>query len=137
MSTEGQEPAQRSIESLLSGILGDLQQLVEQQIRLTRYEVETQIRLAAVAGIWLGTGLAMLLSAVILLSFSVAYWIHWMASPPDVDAASLPIWVCDAMVATALAVVALIFVFVGRRKFSELDLSKNPQPKISQELIDA
>ncbi|RPH83738.1 MAG: phage holin family protein [Planctomycetaceae bacterium] len=137
MSTEGEQPAQRSIESLLSGILGDVQQLVDQQIRLTRQEVETQIRLAAVAGIWLGTGMAMLLSAVILLSFSAAYWLHWLASPPDLDAASLPLWVCDAMVAAALAVVALIFVFIGRAKFNALDRAKNPPTKNSQELIDA
>lgn len=121
----------------MSGILGDLQQLVDQQIRLTRHEVETQIRLAAVAGIWLGTGLAMLLSAVILLSFSAAYWLHWLASPPDVDAASLPLWACDAMVAVALAGVALIFVLIGRSKFDAMERAKRPPTKISQELIDA
>jgi hypothetical protein len=137
MSTEAEEPAKPSIESLMSGILGDLQRLVDQQIRLTRCEIEGQIREAAVAAIWLGTGMAMLLSAAILLSFSAAHWLHWLASPPDVDAASLPLWVCDAMVAAALLCVAVLFVFVGRAKFNAMERAKNPPSKIPQELIDA
>ena len=44
MSTDIANQTQPSTASLVSGILGDLTQLVEQQLLLTRREIEQEIR---------------------------------------------------------------------------------------------
>ena len=62
MSTDVKDPPDQTAASLVSGILGDLQHLVEQQFRLTRREIEDEIRQRTTAAAVLVLGATVVLS---------------------------------------------------------------------------
>ena len=135
MSTEVEDPPEQSAASLVSGILGDLQHLVEQQFQLTRREVEDELRQRASAAAVFGLGMGVFLLDAIVLCLTVAHLMHWMASPPGTDPAWLPLWACHAVVAAVLVVIGGILAVVGRAKFRSIDPFQNPVTEILQEHV--
>src|SRR5580704_12187161 len=92
-TVSGDRPDQTAA-SLLSGILGDLQHLVEQQFQLTRREIEDEIRQRAIAAAIFALGVTVLLVGAIVFCFGLAHLLHWATSPRGTDPAGLPLWVC-------------------------------------------
>jgi hypothetical protein len=126
MSTTIEEPPEESVASLMSGILGDLQRLVEQQFQLTRREIEVELRQRAVAIAVFGLGAGILFLAAIVFCLTVAYLLHW---------AWLPLWASHAVVAVALIVSGGILVHLGRARFRAIDPCRNPATEIMQENV--
>ena len=135
MSTEVEYPPEQTAASLVSGILGDLQHLVEQQFQLTRREVEEELRQRAAAAAVFGLGTAVLFLDAIALCLTLAHLLHWVASPPGTDPAWLPLWACYAVVAAVLAVSGGMMVLIGRAKFSSIEPFQNPVTEILQEHV--
>ena len=133
MSTEVEYPPEQTAASLVSGILGDLQHLVEQQFQLTRREIEEELRQRVAAAAVFGLGVGVLFLDAIVLCLTAAHLLHWAASPSGTDVAWLPLWACYAVVAAVLAVSGGIMVLVGRARFRSIDSFKNPVTEILQE----
>lgn len=141
MSIDLEDPPEQTVEyvpeqtaaSLVSGILGDLQHLVEQQFQLTRREVEEELRQRAAAAAVFGLGMGVLFIDAIVLCLTAAHLMHWMASPPGTDSAWLPLWACHAVVAAVLVVIGGILALVGRAKFRSIDPFQNPVTEMMQE----
>ena len=121
--------------SLVSGILGDLQHLVEQQFQLTRREIEVELRQRATAAAVFGFGMGILFLAVIAVCLTLSHLLHWVASPPGTDPAWLPMWACHAAVAAVLTVSGVTFACVGRAKFRSINPYQNPATEIMQEHV--
>ena len=133
MSTDLENPPGQTAASLVSGILGDLQQLVEQQFQLTRREIEDELRQRATAGgiFFLGLGVSFL--SMILLCLTLVHLLHWLTSPPGTDVAWLPLWGCHAVLAAVFAIIGGILTLVGRARFQSVTPFLNPVTEILQE----
>ncbi len=119
--------------SLLSGILGDLQHLVEQQFQLTRREIEDEIRQRAIAAAVFALGVTILLVGAIVFCFGLAQLLHWATLPGGTDPAWLPLWACHAVVAAVLAAIGGIVAHMGRVKFKSTVPFHNPLSELLQE----
>lgn len=135
MSAGVEEPAKQTAASLLSGILGDLQQLIEQQFQLTRREIEDELRQRATAGAVFGLGIGGLFLGVVLLCLSLVHLLHWAASPAGADPAWLPLWACHAVAAVAIVVIGGILTYVGLAKFNAVEPFQNPATELMQEHV--
>jgi putative superfamily III holin-X len=135
MSLDVKDPTDQTAAALVSGILGDLQDLVEEQFQLTRREIEDELRLRAAAGAIVALGMGVLFLDAIVLCTSLAHLLHWIASPPGTDPGWFPLWACHAVVAGGLAVLGGVLVFVGWARFRSVNPAQNPVTEIVQERV--
>ena len=135
MLTDVDYPPEQTTASLVSGILGDLQHLVDQQFQLTRREIEVELRQRTEAAAVVGVGAGVLFLAAVSLCLSLPHLLHWVTSPIGTDPAWFPLWACHAVVAAVLAVIGVIFACVGRAKFMSIVPLPNSAAEILQENI--
>ena len=133
MSTDVDPPPDQSAASLLSGILGDLQILFEQQFQLTRREVEEEFRRHTAAAAITALGVGILFLGAIVLCLAITDFLHWMTSPVGTDPAWLPLWACRVLVAAMLAVLGVVLTQAGRTRFRSIDPTMNPVTELLQE----
>src|SRR5262249_10520089 len=117
MANEVHSPPERSVTSLVSGIIDDVQELIRQQATLIRSEIQDDFRKtkAAVSSMAVGVGVAVL--GVILLSLMAVYRLQ-RARP------ELPLWACFAIVGGFLGLLGGALIYAGKKKFD----SFNPLP---------
>ena len=130
MSTDVEDPPEQTAASLVSGILGDLQHLVEQQFQLTRREIEEELRLRAAAGAVFALGMAVFFLDAIVACLTLAHLLHWLTSPPGTDPAWIPLWACHATVMLVLVVIGAILTCFGRARFRSITPYQNPAAEI-------
>lgn len=130
MSIIEHHPSEQTAASLVSGIVGDLQQLIEQQFQLTRQEIEEELRQRAEAATILFVGVAVLFLDAIVVCQSLVLLLHWWTSPAGTDAAWLPLWMCSAIVAAVLVVIGGMITQVGRHRFKSTVKAMNPATEI-------
>jgi hypothetical protein len=133
MSTDVKDPPVQTAASLVSGILVDLQHLVEQQFQLTRMEIEREFQKRAAAAALFGLGLGVCFLGAVMTSLALAELLHWAASPAGTDPALLPLWTCYAVVAAVLFAVGGVLTLASRAKFKSTEKYHNPMTEILQE----
>jgi len=121
MSTDFEDPPVQTASALVTGILGDLQTLVQQQFLLTRRELEAEMRQRAAAVIVFGLGLVVFFLDAIIICLMLAHLLHWLTSAQGSDPAWLPLWACYAVVAGTLFGVGGLLSIVGRAKFKSVE----------------
>jgi hypothetical protein len=126
IGTVPRDPPDQTAASLVSGILGDLQHLVEQQFQLTRREIEDEIRQRAIAAAIFALGVTLLILGAIVFCFGLAHLLHWATLPRGTDPAWLPLWACHVLVAAVLAVIGGFVADAGRVKFMSTAPFHNP-----------
>jgi ElaB/YqjD/DUF883 family membrane-anchored ribosome-binding protein len=97
-------PPVQSAAALVGGIVGDLKSLIEQQLQLTRMQIESELRQRFVAAAVFTAGVVTLSVGTIFVCFSVSHLLHWIASPVGADPAAYPLWMCHGVVAVILGV---------------------------------
>lgn len=132
MSTDIEDQPEQTAASLVSGILSDLHQLVEQQFQLTRREIEDELRQRVAAAKILGLGIGISFLGAIVLCLTLAHLLHWSVSPPGTDPARLPLWACHALVTAGLVVIGGILAQAGQARFKSVQPCRNPATKILQ-----
>lgn len=133
MSTELHEAPVQSTGSLVTGILGDLQRLVEQQFELTRREIEAEVRQRVAAAAMFGGGIGGVFVGAVGLCLAVAHLLHWASSPPGTDPATIPLWACHALVGAVVAVVGAVLMQTGLKWFTSIESFHNPITELMQE----
>jgi len=121
MATERErEP---SLATLLSGIVGDAQVLVRQEIALARQEVREEISNAKDAGIALAIAGGVLavggLLLVLALAQALAFFLHW------------PVWAGYVVVGAVLAIVGYILFSSAQKRMQQI----NPMPEKTVETL--
>ena len=119
--------------TLVSGILVDLEHLVEQQLQLTRREIEEELRQSSVAVALLALGVGVFFLAATVLCLAGSHMLHWATSPPGTDPAQIPLWACHAIVGLLLLVVGGIMTQVARIRFRSVPQCRNPLTEILEE----
>jgi uncharacterized membrane protein len=112
-----------SVASLLSGIVGDAQTLVRQEIALARQEIRQEISTAKDAGISLGSAALVLviggLLLVLALAQGLAYLLNW------------PTWAGYGLVGVVLAITGIILLVAARKRVQAI----RPIPEQTVETI--
>jgi len=126
MATELDNPTDQSATSLVSGILDDVQDLVKQQMQLTKKEVTEEVQKAAEAAVYFAAGAAVLFFGALILGFMLIHLMHWASAPAGTDPARIPLWACHAIVGGPLTLMGIVFTWLGRQKLSSIDPLHNP-----------
>jgi hypothetical protein len=135
MATEVHNHAEPSVSSLLGGIVNDIQDLVKQQLTLTRHEIEADLRKSKEGASILALGVGFVLLGAIMLCLMLAHLIHWLASPQTMDPASLPLWGCYAIVSAVFLVPGGFLFMAGMKKIEQINPVQNPATQALQENV--
>jgi Putative Actinobacterial Holin-X, holin superfamily III len=103
---------------LVSGIIRDAQDLLNQQFRLFRTEIKQEVRQlrTGIVSVCVGVGITAL-GTLLLLGMLV----HALATYT-----SIPLWGCFGIVGGTLTVVGLGFLFGGRKSVADVHLAPPP-----------
>jgi len=110
-----------SATNLISGILGDFQELLRQQFVLIKEECLADWRKTKEAGLLLCISIAPLASGGILLAFMFVHLLHWATMPSGADPASLPLWACFGIVGLVLMGIGGVLVIMGLRNLQSMN----------------
>jgi hypothetical protein len=113
--------ANASTGRLLSGIVSDVEDLVQQQFSLFKHEVKNELRDAKNAFLPVIAGAGVLLLATFMLCFTLVYVLDY--------ATTLPLWACFAIVTAVLGVAGGITLAVGIQRLREL-------PPVAEEAVE-
>jgi len=125
MANNLQTSSEPSLTSLVSGIIGDFQELIKQQLALFKAEVASDFRKTREASATLAAGLVALLFGCGLLCLMAVHLLEWAFQP------NLPLWVCYLIVGGAVFAVGAVLTGVGWKQFH----SFNPLPDQSVEAM--
>jgi len=116
MAENVQSETTPSMASLVTGIIGDAERLVKQEVTLARRELQAEFEKlkTAIMSMALGGGVALL--GGLLLSFFLVYFLNALTYD------RLPLWACFGIVGGLLAVTGGILLFIGATKVSEIQL---------------
>jgi hypothetical protein len=132
MATEVQNHPEQSVTSLVGGIVTDVQDLIKQQLALTRKEIEADLRKTREAASLLFAGIGMALFGCFAFCLMLAHLIHHLATPAALrDAAAIPLWACYGIVTVVLLGGGCVMAFAGKKKFD----SFNPLPDESAQVL--
>jgi hypothetical protein len=113
----------RSVAQLISGIVGDAQVLVRQEIALARQEISDEIGKAKQAGLKLGIAGAVLAVGGLLLILALAQGIA--------DLFNWPTWAGYGLVGVVLAIVGALLLSSAQKQIKEV----RPVPEQTVETI--
>src|SRR5437763_15167972 len=118
MTTEVQNHSEQSVAGLVSGIVTDVQDLIKQQLQLTRKEIEADFRKTREAASLLAIGLGVLFFGVFAFCLMLAHLIHFLAIPSGVvrDPPTIPLRACHGIVVAVFLVVGGGMGFAGTER---------------------
>lgn len=114
MAIDVQGPPEPSVTTLVSGIIADVQQLIEQQLTMFRQEIRADIRKTWDASYSLAAGVGIVLGGIVLLLIMLPLLLQ--SAVPE-----LPLWACFGIVGGILAAVGGVLVYAGIKKFESFD----------------
>jgi hypothetical protein len=112
-----------SMTQLISGIIGDAQELAKQQFAMFRTELQHDVRRTKQALVALVCGLALVSVGATLLCFMAVYGLQ--------AAFELPLWACFGIVGGVLAAGGGVAFYAAMRQFNEF----NPLPDESAQAL--
>jgi len=135
MAAEVHHSSEQSVSSLLTGIVGDVQDLLKQQLQLTRKEIEADVAKATRAAALFCTGAGIFLLGAIVFCLSLSHLVHWLNSPPATDPASFPLWACHGVVSLALFVIGGLVIAAGRGQIQRINPTESPAAKALEDNV--
>lgn len=135
MATELQTPTDQSTVSLVGGIIDDLQDLVKQQIQLTRKEITEEVHKAAQAAQFYALGGAVLFLGLVIGGLTLVHLLHWVSAPAGSDPARIPLWACHALVGGPLILIGSVLTWLGRQKLESINPLHNPATEALKENV--
>jgi hypothetical protein len=136
MTTEVRNHSEPSLTSLVTGIVADIQDLVKQQLQLTRREIEDDLRKTREAASILALGLGLAFLGAIPFCLMLVHLLHWLTSPPMTDLGSLPLWACHGLVAVVFLTIGGTLACVGRQKLKSVRPLDNPATEALKENVE-
>jgi len=128
MATNLQTDSGPSVGGLVSGIVGDAQELISQQFRLFKEELREDLRKSREAGAALALSGVVLLVGFVLLSLSLVFLLAWLTAWPD--------WVCYAVVGTAITALGAGLAYQGWQTLRSIHPLKDQTAKAIEENLE-
>jgi hypothetical protein len=116
----------------VSGIVTDIQDLVKQQLRLTRREIEDDLHKSKEGASVLGLGLGIAFLGGFLFCLMLVYLLHWLTLPPGTDTAGFPLWACYGVVALLFFIVGGALAAIGGQKLKTLHPLENTSEALKE-----
>jgi len=135
MATDVENRSEPSLSSLVSGIVSDVQDLIKQQLQLTRREIEEDFRKTREAAALFCVGVGVTLLSAISFCLMFAHLLHWLTAPPGTDLARLPLWGCHAIVGAVLVIIGGALVSMGKQRMKSVDPVHNPATQALKENV--
>jgi hypothetical protein len=123
MATDLHTAPEPHVTRLITGIISDIQELLQQQLALFRHEVQADFQRTRQAALVMAVGAGLGLLGLGLLFFMLVYLLH--------EAAGLPLWGSFGLVGGGLLIAGGILLMVGRTQFSAF----NPLPDESAQAL--
>lgn len=136
MATGLEHPTDQSATSLVSGILSDLQNLLEQQFLLIRREIERDLRRGLQAGSLLVAGAGVLFLGGFSFCLAAAELLYWMNVPAGTMPGTLPLWACHGIVAGVLLCAGAALCVGGRMKLKKIKPMESPAAEALKENVE-
>jgi len=114
MATDLKSNQQPSVTSLVTGIIGDAQELFKQQFELLKHEVRDDFRKTKEVGLALAFAGGLGLVGAILLVQMLVYLTQWLV--PE-----LALWVCFGIWGTLMFVAGAVLFFIGKTTLDTID----------------
>jgi len=105
-----------TLAKLVSGIFGDAQELVKQELNLAKFEIRDELRKTKEAALSVVAGVATLALSGIFLLLMVVHLIHWATS------GAVPLWGCYAILGGLMALTGAILIYTGRNRAEQINL---------------
>ena len=107
--------AQPSMTATLKGIAEDAVALVRQQLAMFKAELRADLHDITAGVIPVVCGIVPLLLGGLMLCFALVHLLHWVTTPAGqtLDAATLPLWACYAIVSGAFLAVGGTLLGIG------------------------
>lgn len=106
-----------SLATLISGVVGDAQELVRKELTLAKEEFKTEVNKAKEGAVSLGIGVGILAVGGLLLVLAL---VHGLS-----DLTNLPLWASYLIVGGLFAIVGFFLLQRGRSRIAEVD----PMPR--------
>jgi len=107
-------PPRVSVGPLLSDILEDVQELVQENLALFREETKEHLQEGLNAARPMFIGIGLLGAAGLMFVFGLVYLLSWLFP-------ALPLWACYGLVAVTLGVLGWILFAFGKEKMAKVD----------------
>jgi len=120
MANEVQNQSEQSVAALVSGIVSDFQDLIKQQIRQTRQEIETDLQQSKEAVSFLAAGGGICLCGLVAVCLMLAHLFHWLGAPADTDPSVLPLWASFAVAGALFLLGGGGLLLIGRSKLKAM-----------------
>jgi len=120
MATEVQSHREESVGSLATGIVNDFQDLLKQQLELTREELKAELRKSKEAAMFFSAGGVIGFVALFGVCLTLAHLMHWLAAPAGSDNATLPMWSCYAIVSCLFLLAGAGAIIAGKKKIDDI-----------------
>jgi len=120
MATEVQNHSEESMASLASGIVSDFQDLLKQQMELTRREIKAEIREGKQAAFFMSLGGALCFVGVFALCWMLVHLLHWLGAPAGTDNSRLPLWASFAIVGSSFLIAGGAAILAAKKKLNAI-----------------
>ncbi len=114
MAHESQPATERSIASLVSGLIVDAKALLQQELTLAKLEIGQELRTLKAAVLFLSIGIGIAAVGGLLLCFMLVYLVAVYTS--------IPLWGCYGMVGGICMIGGGILLYTGIRAISALEV---------------
>jgi Putative Actinobacterial Holin-X, holin superfamily III len=118
MSTDLKTAPQAPVTALVSGIVGDAQDLLKQQLQLFKHELKAELRITVEAVLAFAACACLGFVGLLLIAFMAAYLLQWAAP-------GLPLWACFGIVGLVLLVVSSTLGYAGKLKLDSFRATSN------------
>ena len=126
IANDVKSPPEQSFTTLVSGIIADAQQLIQQQFAMFRQEIRDDVRKSKEAAILLGAGVSIGLASSVLLLLMLSHLLHWAV--PE-----LPLWACFGIVGGVLGTLGGALVYAGVKKLGSFNTLSGPSAQTMKE----
>jgi hypothetical protein len=135
MASDVHQPSEPSTTALVSGIIEDFEQLVKQQMELTRQEIMNDMRKARDAALSLAFGAGVSALGGFSLFFALVYLLHWATGPAGMDPAAVPLWGWYAIVGGVLLAIGMALLFTAGWQLKSIKPLQNPATDALKETV--
>jgi len=124
MATNFQTGNDSSMTGLISGIIGDVQGLIQQQLALFKQEIRSDFRKAKEGALSLSVGFGVGILGSFMICLMLVHLLQWLWP-------GLPLWGCYGLVGALLLILGVAFCYAAKKTFENF----NPIPEQSVEAL--